>query len=93
MENISQSNLLATLQAAWGKPPTSKGFQEPSPVVIFASAAGCGVAIAACTVHIPPFDTIAMQDPMRSDWERLTCRLCGRFIGYRPIELGFATLV
>ena len=89
----SPTSLLATLQAAWGSPPGAKGFQQPSPVVSFVSAAGCGVAIAACKHHIPPFDAIAMRDPKRNHWERLTCRLCGRFLGYRPVELGFETIV
>jgi hypothetical protein len=38
----------------------------------------------ACGAHLLPFDAIETTDPSRGGWVRMTCRWCGRFIGYSP---------
>lgn len=37
-----------------------------------------------CGAHLVPFDAIESADPSRGGWVRLTCRRCGRFLGYSP---------
>jgi len=86
-------NVLQSLQAAWLPPPDTPVPGETSIVVYAISTAGCGVSIEACSHHIPPFDAIVTRDPKRNAWDRLACRLCGRFIGYRPVEHSFETIV
>lgn len=86
-------NVLQSLQTAWGRPPDTPVSCETNTVVLVVSAAGCGVSIEACSHHIPPFDAILTRDPKRNAWDRLVCRLCGRLIGYRPVEHSFETIV
>ncbi|MFN7878070.1 MAG: hypothetical protein ACK5PB_22315 [Pirellula sp.] len=45
-----------------------------------------GVAVVVCGIHSPPFDVVEEPEPRRPDWIRSTCRLCGRFLGYRPMQ-------
>lgn len=45
-----------------------------------------GVAVVGCGIHSPPFDAVEEPEPRRPDWIRSTCRLCGRFLGYRPMQ-------
>lgn len=40
----------------------------------------------ACGAHLLPFDAIETTDPSRGGWVRMTCRRCGRFLGYSPRE-------
>jgi hypothetical protein len=40
------------------------------------------VVVIGCGSHLPPFDGIEMPDPRRAGWVRVTCRKCGRFLGY-----------
>jgi hypothetical protein len=35
-----------------------------------------------CRLHLPPFDGIETPDPRRGGWVRMTCRHCGKFLGY-----------
>jgi hypothetical protein len=37
-----------------------------------------------CRLHLPPFDGIETPDPRRGGWVRMTCRQCGKFLGYAP---------
>jgi hypothetical protein len=37
-----------------------------------------------CRPHNRPEKYIDAPDPNRPSWIRTTCRVCGRFIGYRP---------
>jgi hypothetical protein len=37
-----------------------------------------------CISHNPPFDLIERPDVNRRGWIRSECRVCGKFIGYRP---------
>jgi hypothetical protein len=37
-----------------------------------------------CRLHLPPFDGIETPDLRRGGWVRMTCRQCGKFLGYAP---------
>jgi len=39
-----------------------------------------------CPAHLQPFDAVATPAPRRAGWVRLTCRRCGRFLGYSPTD-------
>jgi hypothetical protein len=66
--NEPAAGLAAKLQAVWGR----QAIVEARPAVL-----GCGL-------HLPPFDGIETPDPRRGGWVRMTCRQCGKFLGYAP---------
>ena len=47
-----------------------------------------GVSVQGCMEHLLPFDAIETTDIQRPGWVRSTCRLCGRFLGYRLESIG-----
>jgi hypothetical protein len=47
-----------------------------------------GVSVRGCKEHLLPFDAIEITDIQRPGWVRSTCRLCGRFLGYRLESIG-----
>jgi hypothetical protein len=94
-------DLLAKLQAVWGRPNTAethsalRGAVESSHRRGDVTGAQIGatmanedpppppvVVVSGCGSHLPPFDGIEMPDPRRAGWVRVTCRKCGRFLGY-----------
>ncbi len=90
--------LLAQLQTAWGSPvcdvspvaiaPTIET-REPRKAVTGAPNATTphnAGTVTACGSHLPPFDAIEERDPKRFGYVRSTCRLCGRFLGYRLVD-------
>lgn len=40
-----------------------------------------------CQPHNNPANHVDQPDPSRSGWIRTTCRVCGRFIGYRRVNV------
>ncbi len=72
--------ILATLQNAWGPPVVSVALVESLRVQ------SVGVSMEHCETHLPPFDAVETKDTRRPGWIRSDCRLCGRFIGYRPAD-------
>jgi hypothetical protein len=86
MQSVSTpTSTLAALQEMWSR--RSSEPQNEAGVLI--ASVGCGLSVEACSHHIQPFDAIAQTDPKRKGWERLTCRKCGRFLGYRPVDYSF----
>jgi hypothetical protein len=85
MQSVST---LVALQEMWSK-RSSEPQNEAGALV---ASVGCGLSVEPCSYHIQPFDSIAQADPKRNGWERLTCRKCGRFLGYRPVDYSFDTL-
>ena len=82
---MANANLLDSLQAAWGQSEAIPTRNTRAPAVASLPAiVGGGVAMVRCQSHLPPFDAIYTADAKRRGWLRLHCRLCGRFLGYRP---------
>lgn len=76
---MTTPTILAALQSAWGSPPVTK-----TSIAERFDLQGAGVAVKRCEAHMPPFDAIENNDARRRGWVRSTCRLCGKFLGYRP---------
>lgn len=78
--------LLERLRNAWKTTLATEPDPRNAPPVVagLESVRAGGVAIAPCTHHMPPFDAIEFEDPRRPGFIRSDCRLCGRFLGYRP---------
>ena len=79
------TTLLDSLQAAWGQAEAIPTRKTRAPAVATLPAVvGGGVATVRCLSHLPPFDAVCVADIKRRGWVRSHCRLCGRFLGYRP---------
>lgn len=82
---MANANLLNSLQAAWEPAEAIPTRKTRAPAVASLPAVvGGGVAMVRCQSHLPPFDVTCTPDAKRRGWIRLQCRLCGRFLGYRP---------
>ncbi len=83
---MTPPELLKKLQSAWNPTPndTNETDGKSKRVESIDAIRSGGVAIKPCEFHIPPFDAIESEDPTRPGCIRSDCRLCGRFLGYRP---------
>lgn len=82
---VDDKTLLDSLQAAWGQAEAvTRPGPRPMAITSLPAVVGGGVATVRCQSHLPPFDAICTPDPKRRGWIRSQCRLCGRFLGYRP---------
>lgn len=81
--------LLAELQTAWAVPIVGKLKADTATnqarIVDLLANAGVGSAVTNCRMHLLPFDAVESADLSRVGWIRSSCRLCGRFLGFRPV--------
>jgi hypothetical protein len=78
--------LLEQLRTVWLSPPTkAPGTKDAAASIASIDAVRHGgVAVDRCASHILPFNAIESEDPKRPGFIRSDCKLCGRFLGYRP---------
>jgi hypothetical protein len=93
---MTPPELLERLRTAWtttqpiAKPATAGdanrgAIDAAGTVANMESVRADGIAVERCTHHILPFDAIEYEDPRRPGFIRSDCRLCGCFLGYRPM--------